>query len=174
MYESLILCEFFEDAFPNHEPHILPADAFERAYVRLWTDHVQKQIVPAWMRTVQAQEPEKQRANLEELYKALRTLCDKVKGPYFLGEEFSLVDIALAPWVIRDYILNENRGYVRDAVGSGWAEYAQKLETRESVLKTQSVRRATCNLGHEHVGHLTSLPSFSRTRNTMQTSMGDT
>ena len=33
MYESLILCEFFEDAFPQHAPHILPADPFDRAYV---------------------------------------------------------------------------------------------------------------------------------------------
>ncbi|RPD57744.1 glutathione S-transferase C-terminal-like protein [Lentinus tigrinus ALCF2SS1-7] len=138
MYESLILCEFFEDAFPQYSPHILPSDPFDRAYVRLWTAHVDKQIVPGFMRTVMAQEADKQQASLEEFYKAIRTLCEKVKGPYFFGEEFTLVDIALAPWVLRDYILKENRGYDRDAVGNGWKEYAAKLETRASVLQTQS------------------------------------
>ena len=139
MYESLILCEFFEDAFPQHAPHILPADPFDRAYVRLWTAHVDKQVVPGFMRTVMAQEVDKQRTSLEEFYKALRTLCEKVKGPYFFGDEFTLVDVAIAPWVLRDYILKENRGYDRDAVGGGWKEYAEKLETRASVLQTQSV-----------------------------------
>ncbi|KAI0359623.1 glutathione S-transferase C-terminal-like protein [Trametes cingulata] len=138
LYESLIICEFFEDAFPEHEPHLLPADPFDRAYARLWIDHIAKQIVPGFMRTVMAQEPDKQRENLEELYKALRTLAEKVQGPYFFGDQFSLVDVAVAPWVVRDYILAENRGYSREAAGSAWKAYAEKLESRESVLKTQS------------------------------------
>ena len=91
------------------------------------------------MRTVQAQDPAKQREHLEEFYAALRTLGAKVQGPYFLGDEFSLVDVAVAPWVVRDYILAENRGYSREAVGAGWKEYAEKLESRDSVQKTQSV-----------------------------------
>ncbi|KAH9889458.1 glutathione S-transferase C-terminal-like protein [Cubamyces lactineus] len=130
LYESLILIEFFEDAFPEYKPRLLPDDSFDRAYVRLWVDHVAKQIVPAFMRTVMAQEPEKQKENLEEYYKALRTLTDKIKGPYFLGEQFSFVDAALAPWVVRDYIIAENR--------EKWKAYAEKIETRESVLKTIS------------------------------------
>ncbi|KAI0653510.1 glutathione S-transferase C-terminal-like protein [Cubamyces menziesii] len=138
LYESLILMEFFEDAFPEYKPRLLPDDPFDRAYVRLWVDHVAKQVVPAFMRTVMAQEPEKQKENLEEYYKALRAFTDKVKGPYFLGEQFSLVDAALAPWVVRDYIIAENRGYSREAVGDKWKAYAEKVETRESVLKTIS------------------------------------
>ncbi|KAI0669680.1 glutathione S-transferase C-terminal-like protein [Trametes maxima] len=138
LYESLILIEFFEDAFPDKAPHLLPEDPFDRAYTRLWVDHVSKQIVPPFMRTILAQEPDRQQESLEEFYKGLRTLSGKVKGPYFLGEQFSVVDAALAPWVVRDYILAENRGYSRDAAGPGWRAYAEKLETRESVLKTQS------------------------------------
>ncbi|TBU39043.1 glutathione-S-transferase [Dichomitus squalens] len=140
LYESLIICEFLEDAFPDHEPHILPSDPFDRALVRLWTDHVSKQIVPGFMRLVQAQDSQKQREYLEEFNKALRTISAQVKGPYFLGEQFTLVDVALAPWVVRDYIVAEHRGYSREAVGNGWKEYAVQLETRESVLRTQSDR----------------------------------
>ncbi|PCH35583.1 glutathione-S-transferase [Wolfiporia cocos MD-104 SS10] len=139
LYESLILCEFLEDAYPDHTPHLLPKDPFERAYVRLWIDHVSKAIIPAFYRTVQAQEPEKQQTGLQEFCKALRTISEKAKGPYFLGEQFSFVDVAIAPWAVRDYIVKEHRGYIRAAVGGGWKEWAEQLEKRESVIKTFSL-----------------------------------
>jgi glutathione S-transferase len=36
LYESLVLCEFFEDAYPDHKPSILPGDAYTKAYARIW------------------------------------------------------------------------------------------------------------------------------------------
>ncbi|PIL33457.1 transporter [Ganoderma sinense ZZ0214-1] len=140
LYESLTICEFLEDAFPPSTSSVLPADPFDRALVRLWTDHVNKQVVPAYMRLIQQQDAQKQRDLLAELTKALQTLCAQVKGPYFFGEQFTLVDVALAPWVTRDWVVAEHRGYSREAVGAGWAEYAARLESRESVVKTQSER----------------------------------
>ena len=160
--------EFFEDAFPEYKPRLLPDDPFDRAYVRLWVDHVAKQVVPAFMRTVMAQEPEKQKENLEEYYKALRAFTDKVKGPYFLGEQFSLVDAALAPWVVRDYIIAENRGYSREAVGDKWKAYAEKVETRESVLKTISVSPS------QLISRSKMLMKRNRRRNTMRRFMRGT
>lgn len=138
LYESLVLCEFLEDAYPSHTPKLLPSDAYTRAYIRIWLDHVSKSIVPAFFRLIQAQEAEKQQSALQELNKALNTLAEKVKGPYFLGNEFSLVDVAIAPWVVRDYIPGEHRGYRREVVGNGWKEYAEALEKRDSVIRTQS------------------------------------
>lgn len=136
LYESLVLCEFLEEAYPNHKPHLLPADPFERALVRLWIDHTSKTIIPSWHRLLQAQSTEQQDAARQELYDAQRKLAQQVKGPYFTGNEFSLVDIANAPWVAREYILAEHRGYNRAQVGDGWSEYAERLATRESTIKT--------------------------------------
>lgn len=136
-----MLCEFLEDAYSSHTPKLLPSDAYTRAYIRIWLDHISKSIVPAFFRLIQAQEAEKQQSALQELNKALNTLAEKVKGPYFLGNEFSLVDVAVAPWVVRDYIPGEHRGYRREVVGNGWKEYAEALEKRDSVIQTQSVRR---------------------------------
>jgi len=138
LYESLVICEFLEDAYPSHKPHLLTTEPYTRAYVRLWVDHISKSVVSAFHRVLQAQEPERQKEGLEDFNKALRTLAEKVVGPYFLGDEFSLVDVAIAPWVVRDYILANHRGYSREAVSEKWKKYAEALETRPSVLNTQS------------------------------------
>ncbi|KII95625.1 hypothetical protein PLICRDRAFT_97369 [Plicaturopsis crispa FD-325 SS-3] len=138
LYESIIISEFLEDAYPEYKPNLLPADPYERARARLWIDHINKAVVPAFMRLVQAQEPAKQDAARDEISEALRKLATEVKGPYFLGEEFSLVDAAIAPWVARDYIVAEHRGYSRSAVSKEWEAYAQALAARDSVIKTSS------------------------------------
>jgi len=140
LYESLVICEFLEDAYPSHTPHLLPSNPYERARARLWIDHISKTFLPPFFRLLQSQDAAKQDEARQELYKALSTLAKQRKegGPYFFGEEFSLVDIAIAPWAARDYIVTEHRGYKRDEVGSGWKEWADALEKRESVKKTTS------------------------------------
>lgn len=162
LYESLIICEFIEDAYPDHSPQILPKEPFERARARLWVDHVSKAIIPAvkipsmsiilvrylnrlpqFFRILQAQEEAKQGDARKELYTALSTLSKNVKGPWFMGNEFGLVDIAIAPWALRDYVLGEHRGYDRSEVGNGWKEWAERLESRDSVVKTASVSLST-------------------------------
>jgi glutathione S-transferase len=34
LYESAVLCQFLEDAYPESTPHLLPADAYEKARTR--------------------------------------------------------------------------------------------------------------------------------------------
>ncbi|KAF8806588.1 glutathione-S-transferase [Phlegmacium glaucopus] len=138
LYESLILCEFFEDAFPDHKPNLLPSDPIDRAVARLWLDHLTKTFVPAFYRLLQSQEAEKQHSALQELYQSLRKFAENIQGPYFFGETFSLVDVAIAPWIVRDYIIEENRGYKRGDVSSSWKNYAETVEARDSVVKTMS------------------------------------
>ncbi|KAJ7072668.1 glutathione-S-transferase [Mycena amicta] len=138
LYESLIICEFLEDAYPEHKPSMLPGDAYTKAYARIWIDFVSKSFVPNFMRLVQAQTDDKRDVARSDLYAALRTFASEAKGPYFLGEEFSLVDAAIVPWILRDHIIAEHRGYSREAVSAEWKRYADHVEQRESVIKTKS------------------------------------
>ncbi|EGN92742.1 hypothetical protein SERLA73DRAFT_190579 [Serpula lacrymans var. lacrymans S7.3] len=140
LYESIILCEFLEDAYPSHKPHLLPVDPFDRAHARIWIDHCTKTIVSATHRLLQSQDKESQDNAREELYAAQRKLAKEVKGPYFNGEEFGLVDICVAPWIARDYVVAEHRGYKREDASKEWKEYADRLSQRESVVKTMSER----------------------------------
>ena len=144
LYESLILCEFLEDAYRGFGKKLLTDDPYTKAYIRIWNDHISKNVVPANMRLVMAQGPEKQKAALDEYVAALRAFASKIKGPYFLGEEFSLVDIAVVPFVVRDHVLIEHRGFEKEQVSAEWKEYAERLGKRESVLRTISVSACFC------------------------------
>ncbi|KAJ7151722.1 glutathione-S-transferase [Mycena filopes] len=141
LYESLVLCEFLDDAYPERT-QILPGDAYTKAYARIWIDFVSKSFVPAFMRLTQAQDAAKQDQARVELYDALRKFAAQAKGPYFLGDEFSLVDVAIVPWITRDYILAEHRAYRREDVSPEWKRYADHVEQRESVVKTKSDKYA--------------------------------
>ena len=49
------------------------------------------------------------------------------------------MDVAVAPWIVRDYVLAEHRGYKRAEVSAAWEAYAGRVEKRESVVNTSSV-----------------------------------
>jgi glutathione S-transferase len=137
LYESLVLNEFLEDEFPDFKP-LLPKDSFERARIRLWIDHLTKKFTPAFYRTLQAQEKDKQNEALNELVDTLKKYLEQVKGPWFSGEEFSLADITVAPWINRIYILEEHRAFTDELVGGRWPKYKRLIKERSSVIKTSS------------------------------------
>jgi glutathione S-transferase len=137
LYESLVLNEFLEDEFPDSKP-LLPKDSLERARIRLWIDHLSKKFIPAYFRTLQAQEEDKQKEAVTELIDALRKYVDQIKGPWFSGEEFSLADITVAPWTNHMCVLEENRGFKDELVGGRWPEYKRLIKERPTMLKTRS------------------------------------
>ena len=137
LYESLVLNEFLEDEFSESKP-LLPKDSLERARIRLWIDHLTKKFTSAFYRTMLIQEVDKQKEALGELVDALKSYLDQVKGPWFSGEEFSLTDITVAPWIIRMYILEDYRGFKDELVGGRWLEYKKMIKERPSVIKTTS------------------------------------
>ena len=77
LYESTILSEFLEDAYPSHTPHLLPTDPYGRAYARIWIDYIAKSIVPAFFRLLTAQDAEKRAAALEDILMNVK-LCTVV------------------------------------------------------------------------------------------------
>ena len=135
----MILCEFLEEAYPDAKPSLQPSDPLERAYGRIWIDYIAKSIIPPFFRLIQGQTAEKQKEAQDDYVKALNTFTDKIRGPYFLGDTFTLVDVCIAPWIMREYIAMDYRGYTRELVGEKWKAYAELLSNRETVRKTQSV-----------------------------------
>lgn len=103
--------EYLEDL--NTGRALLPADPKLRAYSRLWCDHINRHIIPAFYKYLQAQEADNQVKFAGELKGHISTLVDAADtdGPFFLGEEMTFVDVQLAPWLVRlEKVLKPYRG----------------------------------------------------------------
>jgi glutathione S-transferase len=139
LHDSTVISEFLNELSPN-SAKLLPEGPYDRAVARLAIDHINKSVVPAFFRLLQAQpsEPDKQVTALAEFKDVLAEISKKAKGPYFFGEDFSLVDVAIAPWAVRDFIIRDFRGFVREEV-VGWKDWGGALELRQSVIQTTSV-----------------------------------
>lgn len=150
MYESSVLMEYLEDLslLPSSEGgassqtgRLLPSHPQQRAHARLWTDHVNRSLIPGFYRLLQAQEEEKQVAEATHLTEDLQKLIDAAdaSGPFFSGAEFGFVDASMAPWVLRfRRVLAPYRGWPSPEPGSRWAKWLDAIEGVDAVRKTVS------------------------------------
>ncbi|PWY80581.1 glutathione transferase [Aspergillus heteromorphus CBS 117.55] len=139
-YESSVLLEYLEDL--NVGPPLLPSgDPKLRAHCRLWTDFVNRHIVPNFYRVLQEQDTQKQIAHAQELRDAFNTLVTAAhaQGPFFLGASMSFVDIQVAPWILRlRRVLSPYRGWPDPEPGSRWGAWVDAIESDEHVQATTS------------------------------------
>lgn len=106
LFESGVVNEFLEDAYPHKAPTLRSEDAHERARQRIWSDFVTSRIIPAFHRFLQFQEGSHEGTLDEKKQDFLHTLREWTgemhpEGPYFGGVEPALVDFQLAPWAVR-------------------------------------------------------------------------
>ncbi|WVQ82456.1 hypothetical protein IAT38_004585 [Cryptococcus sp. DSM 104549] len=140
LYESDVVVEYLEELYPasDEHPSIFPADPYEKSWARLNIQHVGKKILPAYFSLQQSQDTSDQDTARTALYAALRTFAQRVKGPYFAGEQWTAVDMSLAPFVRRFYNLEKYRGLDEKEVGDGWLEYRERILARDSLKRTSS------------------------------------
>ncbi|KAA8524947.1 hypothetical protein F0562_011415 [Nyssa sinensis] len=95
--ESLIIVQYIDEVWTDKAP-ILPSDPYPRSQARFWADYVDKKIYDAGRKiwTTKGEEQEAAKKDFIECLKVLEgTLGDK---PYFGGDTFGFVDIALIPF----------------------------------------------------------------------------
>ncbi|KAL6880896.1 glutathione S-transferase [Trichoderma novae-zelandiae] len=153
LFESSIIIEYLDEAYAaesEHGPRLLPPDPYQRARARLWIDHINTRIIPAFYKFLQ-HTPDKGFSIDEardELHRHIKTLVAEMDpgGPWFLGRAFSLVDISLAPWAKRLFLLDHYKpGGLRipkeggeDDVWTRWSSWMKAVEERASVKDTWS------------------------------------
>lgn len=152
LYESTVLCEFLEEAYPDHTPHLLPKDPYDRARTRIWTDYVGTRIVPAYHRFLQHQGDDGLQEKRHEFLNHLKEFTKEMhpEGPYFLGNEFSLIDIVIAPWANRLWVFDhfkgglglpdEGKGGDDEKVWARWRKWLEAVESRKTIKETLSER----------------------------------
>ncbi|KAI1360870.1 glutathione S-transferase [Xylaria arbuscula] len=158
LYESTIVCEYLDEGYAENA--LLPrgfdeGNVYERARCRLWIEHIGSKIVPAFYKFLQ-HTPEKDytieeaRENfLGNIKSFVREMDDGDNEPWFLGSRFSLVDIMLAPWVKRMFLIDhykpggvgipeEGKAGEDEEVWKRWRAWFGAITQRKSVLDTWS------------------------------------
>ena len=99
LYESNIINEYIDDRFPH--PQLMPADPVMRARARLFLFRFEQEMfshIDAIEKGTQKQ-AEKARTIIRDSLTQIAPVFTKQK--YMLGEEFSMLDVAIAPLLWR-------------------------------------------------------------------------
>ena len=113
LYESNIINEYIDERFPH--PQLMPPDPVMRARTRLFLFNFERELF-VHVQTLEhanaktaAKQIEKARATIAESLTQISPLF--LKHKWFLGEDFSMVDVALAPllWRLEHYEIELGR-----------------------------------------------------------------
>lgn len=136
VYESAIINEYLEEAFP--EPPLLPQDPGTRAIARIWIDYANTRFVPAFSRLLRGQTPQEQEQGRQELLdsllyieQGLNTLSEQ--GAYWFGDVLTLVDLTFYPWFERLPVLETYRNFSLPATHTRLLQWQKALQDRPSV-----------------------------------------
>ncbi len=99
LFEAPIIMEYLDERFPH--PPLMPVYPVARARSRLMVRRVEKDWYSLMNKIFAGKQQEREKAQLE-LTESLLTLAPVFsETPYFLNEEFSLIDCCLAPLLWR-------------------------------------------------------------------------
>ncbi|CAO3635396.1 unnamed protein product [Cunninghamella echinulata] len=140
--ESLVLIELLNDLYP--EKQLLPNDAIKKANGRFAIEYYSSKILPNLYGAVKnPSDKETYDKTVDEAFKRFNELLlqQSAQGPYFYGEEFSLVDIAIAPFVLRFNSLNaisHEKEFQYPSVKSSprLANYLEAIAKRQTAVDT--------------------------------------
>jgi RNA polymerase-associated protein len=133
LYESNIINEYIDERFPH--PQLMPADPLMRARARLMLFNFEKELF-VHVNTLEnektkAAEKNHQKAR-EEIRDRLTTLAPLfLKNKYMLGDEFSMLDVALAPllWRLDHY------GIELSKTAGPLMKYAERIFSRPAYIE---------------------------------------
>ncbi|KAK7324416.1 hypothetical protein VNO77_27952 [Canavalia gladiata] len=132
--ESLNVVEYIDEVWNHHSP-LLPSDPYQRAQARFWANYVDTKVNEIALRFWKTEGEEKEAAKREflECLKLLeKQLGDK---PYFGGDKFGLVDVALIPLVYGFYTYSFYNYFIKDAQYPQITAWVKRCAERESVSK---------------------------------------
>jgi glutathione S-transferase len=142
VYESRIINEYLEDAFP--QTPLLPKDVMARAKARIWIDYCDSYLMPALHkiiadRKVESKQIENRKAVADKFRfmetEGLRKLSD---GPFWLGRDVSLVDLQFMPFMERFPCYETLWGVAIPPECTRLKEWFATMQARESHKKTVS------------------------------------
>ncbi|XP_019239736.1 PREDICTED: probable glutathione S-transferase [Nicotiana attenuata] len=134
--ESIIAVEYIEEVWKDKAPNLLPSDPYDRAQARFWADYIDRKLYDFGRKlwTTKGEEQEAAKKDFIECLKVLEgSLGDK---PYFGGESFGFVDIALIGYYSWFYAYETFGNFSTEAECPKFVAWAKRCMQRESVAKS--------------------------------------
>ena len=123
LYESRIIMEYLDERFPH--PPLLPVDPVSRATSRLYMYRVERDWYTLMDRILDGPEDETATARKELRESLIATSPVFAANPFFMNNEFSLVDCCVAPLLWRLPLL----GIDLPARAQALSDYAKRIFT---------------------------------------------
>lgn len=132
LYEANIINEYIDERFPH--PQLMPADPVMRARARLFLHRFEKELfchIDAIGHAVQKTADKARQAVRDNLTQIAPVFA---KQKYMLGDEFSMLDVAIAPllWRLDHY------GIQLDKDAAPLMKYAERLFSRPAYIEAMT------------------------------------
>jgi RNA polymerase-associated protein len=132
LYESSIINEYIDERFPH--PQLMPADPVMRARTRLFLYNFEKELFVHVSTLENRIDPnpkaqEQARQNIRDRLAQLAPML--LKNKYMLGDEFSMLDVAVAPllWRLDHY------GIELPKTAAPLQKYAERIFSRPAYIE---------------------------------------
>ncbi|KAJ7948881.1 Glutathione S-transferase-like protein [Quillaja saponaria] len=100
--ESMIVVQYIDEVWKDKSPLLLPSDPYQRSQARFWADFVDSTVYGHGSKVLFSKGEEKE-GGKKGLLESIKLLEEELGNkPYFDGDNFGFVDIALVPaysWV---------------------------------------------------------------------------
>jgi RNA polymerase-associated protein len=134
LYESNIINEYIDERFPH--PQLMPADPVMRARARLFLFNFERELF-VHVQTLERRDAAKDGQKLQD--RARQQIRDRltqltpifIKNKHMLGEEFSMLDVAIAPllWRLDHY------GIEMPKTAAPLLRYAERIFSRPAYIE---------------------------------------
>ena len=141
IYESDIVNEYLDECFP--ESPIMPPDPAKRAQARIWLAYSSSKFLQGYYGVIMSQETERQEYYKSEFAERLRHMEREGlaksggEGPYWLGDDVSLVDFSFYPFFERFPMLEHYRGFRMPDDCVRLKAWLEAMRARPSVIATR-------------------------------------
>lgn len=142
LYESNIINEYIDERFPH--PQLMPADPVMRARTRLFLYNFEKELFVH----VCALEDRSAKPDDKKMVQARQSIRDRLaqlapmllKNKYMLGDEFSMLDVAVAPllWRLDHY------GIELPKNAAPLQKYAERIFSRPAYIEALTPSEKSC------------------------------